>query len=237
MCRSSQSSTLLLWSGRPTAVRTQGVLPYESAVMVRAFVIGCAFLLIVVGCAGTRSEAPKEQAHTEVTKEKAEEDRCAGTRYINWLGGRYTTNDVPGCPRGGLLSGTDRGDYLAAKKGDDEIRGLGGSDEIHGGLGSDVIYAGPGSWDFLDGGQDDDVLYGSDGRDDISGVTGEDVLYGGDGNDYLDGRDEGPKDTQRDELYCGAGRDKAIAGKLDSVASSCEVKVAPPKGSGWVRVD
>jgi Ca2+-binding RTX toxin-like protein len=65
----------------------------------------------------------------------------------------------------------------------------------------------------------------------------EDVVYGGDGNDYLDGRDEGPKDTQRDELYCGAGRDKAIAGKYNSVSSSCEEKVNPPKGGGWVRVD
>jgi hypothetical protein len=209
--------------------------------VVGTFVFGYAVLLLVVGCAGTRSEAPKEQPHTEATKEQAEEDRCAGTRYINWLSARYTTNDVPGCPKGGLLSGTDKADYLAGKKGDDEIHGLGspGSqfDELHGGLGSDVIYGGPGRWDSLEGGMGDDVLYGGDGRDDVSGVTGEDVLYGGDGNDYLDGKDEGPKDTQRDELYCGAGRDKAIAGKLDSVSSSCEVKVPPPPKGKPVRVD
>ncbi len=73
----------------------------------------------------------------------------------------------------------------------------------------------------------------------IFGVQGEDVLYGGDGNDYLDGREKGPKNTQRDELYCGAGRDKAIAdNKIDSVSSSCEVKVDPPnKGGRVVRVD
>ena len=205
--------------------------------VVGTFVFGNAILLLVVGCAGTRSEAPKEQPHTEATKEQAEEDRCAGTRYINWLGARYTTNDVPDCPSGGLLSGTDKADYLAAKKGDDEIRGLGGSDEVHGGLGSDVIYGGPGRWDSLAGGMGDDVLYGGDGTDDVFGVKGEDVLHGGDGNDYLDGRDEGAKDTQRDELYCGAGRDKAIAGELDSVSGSCEVKVAPPTKGGWVRVD
>ncbi len=219
--------------------------------VVGVLLIGCAVLL-GVGCTGPRSEAPEEQGPTETTKEQArspaataseEEARCEGTQTTDLpqsapaSAAPTTTNDLPGCPKGGLLSGTDKPDQLDGKDGDDEIRGLGGSDEIHGGLGSDVIYAGPGSWDFLYGGQDDDVLYGSDGRDDISGVTGEDVLYGGDGNDNLDGRDEGPKDTQRDELYCGAGRDKAVAGKLDSVASSCEVTVAPPKGSGWVRVD
>src|SRR5919112_3216960 len=41
----------------------QGVRPYESVVVVRAFLMGCAFLLLVVGCAGTtRSEAPQRRA-------------------------------------------------------------------------------------------------------------------------------------------------------------------------------
>jgi hypothetical protein len=208
--------------------------------VMEAFLLGCTVLLLVVGCAGTSSEAPKEQAHTEVTKEQAEEDRCAGTRYINWLSARYTTNDVPGCPSGGLLSGTAGADLLAGKKGNDEIRGLRSPgrqfDELHGGLGSDVIYGGPGM-DFPDGGQGDDVLYGGDGSDDLSGVKGEDVLYGGDGNDYLDGRDGGRKDTQRDKLYGGLGRDKCISGRLDYVSSSCEVKQVPPRGPGVVRVD
>jgi Ca2+-binding RTX toxin-like protein len=56
----------------------------------------------------------------------------------------------------------------------------------------------------------------------LFGVEGEDVLYGGDGDDYLDGRDRGVKDNQRDELYCGAGRDQYIAGSRDYVSSSCE---------------
>ena len=58
--------------------------------MVRAFLIGCAVLLLVVGCAGTNSEAPKEgQGHTEATNKEqrhspeateAEEARCEGTQ-------------------------------------------------------------------------------------------------------------------------------------------------------------
>ena len=40
-------------------------------IAVGAFLIGCAVLLIVVGCAGTRSEAPQEkQRHTETTKKE-----------------------------------------------------------------------------------------------------------------------------------------------------------------------
>jgi hypothetical protein len=94
--------------------------------VVGAFLIGRAVLLMVVGCAGVRSEAPQkeeEQAHTEVTKEQARSDRCEGTRTFRIKGsGVYTTNVVPGCPKGGLLSGTDGPDQLNGKDGDDEIR-------------------------------------------------------------------------------------------------------------------
>ena len=65
---------------------------------------------LVVGCAGVRSEAPQkeEQAHTEATA--SEEARCEGTRTLtrNFGAGLLTTNDVPGCPKGGLLFGTDK---------------------------------------------------------------------------------------------------------------------------------
>ena len=95
-------------------------------------------------------------------------------------------------------------------------------DRLRGGVGKDVLH-GAGGMDFLEGGAGDDVIYGGDGSDTIFAVEGEDVLYGGEGNDYLDGRDEGGlKDKQRDEIFCGAGRDRAIAGKLDYVDSSCE---------------
>src|SRR5215203_3526202 len=84
--------------------------------VVKAFLIGCAFLLMA-GASGVQAQASKN-----------EEARCEGTRKINVnLPARFTSNDLPGCPQGGLLSGTDGSDdYLAGEKGDDEVRSLGG---------------------------------------------------------------------------------------------------------------
>jgi hypothetical protein len=208
--------------------------------VVGAFLIGCAVLLLVGGCAGVRSEAPQKE-------EQARSDRCEGTRTFKVKGGvLWTTNDVPGCPKGGLLSGNDKPDDLDGKDGDDEIHGLGGEDFIRGGLGSNIIYGGAGT-DYLTGSPPcseegcpardrskdvlyEDVLYGGDGPDFLWGAKGEDVLYGGKGNDGLDGADgftpagsKGP--PMRDELYCGPGKDEYHADRLDYVDSSCEEKV------------
>ena len=73
-------------------------------------------------------------------------------------GGTSVTNDVPGCPNGGLLLGTDKIDYLDGKEGDDEIRGLGGEDLLFGGPGNDVIYGGPGG-DFVSCGHGHDEVF------------------------------------------------------------------------------
>jgi Ca2+-binding RTX toxin-like protein len=188
-------------------------------VVVRTFLIGCA-ILVVAGCAGVRSEAPEEtQGHTEATKDQAHSDRCDGTRGIVLMGGGYATNDVPGCPKGGLLLGTDgpntginspMQDYLYGGDGDDEVRGLGANDEIYGGYGSDVIYGGPG-FDFIFAGavrgrdRSKNTIYGGDGPDDIGGDYGDDVLYGEDGNDHMGGDDD------EDVLYGGDGNDTLVA--------------------------
>ena len=218
------------------------------AVMVTC-VIGCAFLLLVVGCAGTRLESSKKEQGSSPEATTSEEARCQGTmtyhsytifyrkggmvdktgseedmkkaakkaRHIakrEDLGavkvkvwGGFTTNDLPGCPKGGLLLGTDKKDELSGEKGDDEIRGLGGNDGLTGGPGNDILYGGEGD-DFLDHGD-----YRDEG-------DSEDVFYGGDGNDQLNA-EGGP----RAKLYCGEGRDDYAADKDDYVGSSCEKKV------------
>ena len=242
--------------------------------VVRTFLIGCAVLL-VVGCSGGRSEAPQEkQEPTEATKDQGrspeataseEEARCEGTREIDVLKSagvdvvfdssvqpgdpeaRYVTNDLPACPTGGPLSGTDKPDRLAGQDGEDEVRGLGSADTLSGGGGSDVLYGGAGNdelqggagpvgvepfydrsenalhggpgRDHLAGAEGDDVIHGDDGDDAMLwGGGGEDILYGGDGNDHFDSAD-----NRRDELHCGKGKDTYFADKLDRVSSSCEV--------------
>ncbi len=210
------------------------------AVVVRSFPIGCAALL-VVGCAGTRSETSKKEQGSSPQATASEEARCEGTRTYRlyqvvhrnglWNGplrtgseedmkkadkkagqstmdfGVYTTNDLPGCPKGGLLLGTDKPDKLDGREGDDEIRGLGGSDH------------------YLDGGPGSDTIYGGDSDDGLHGFNGEDALYGGDGNDLLTDY----YDEQRDKLYCGEGRDEYVAVKNYYVDSSCEKKLSPQR--------
>ena len=226
--------------------------------VVGIFLIGCAVLL-VVGCAGVGSEAPQKEQARSPEATASEEARCEGTRTIkvrtlpfSKQGVVFTTYDLAGCPKGGLLSGTDKPDKLAGRDSDDEIRGLGAEDYLIGGLGNDVIYGGPGS-DSLDdwplargndevgvvGSRDQlreaaakaggaDVSYGGHGNDELESDKGEDVLYGGDGNDFLV---DGVTDSERDKLYCGKGKDRYyIADKNDYVDSSCEKK-GLPRGS------
>jgi Ca2+-binding RTX toxin-like protein len=250
--------------------------------------IGCAVLLLGVGCSGASSETSGKEQGSSPEATASEEGRCGGTRTIlvkSWTKkGQalvpYITNDVPGCPKGGLLTGTNKPDHLAGKDGPDEIRGLGGSDHLEGVLGGDFIYGGPGDDelnnlafknvhghyfhghghyfrfesgikdlsknvlhggpgdDGISGGSAHDRLVGGKGSDAIYGGSGEDVLYGGDGNDELDGRDVGPKDTQRDKLYCGAGRDSYWPDKMDYVDSSCEKNSgARPHQKGYTGHD
>jgi hypothetical protein len=198
------------------------------------FLIGCVVLL-VVGCSGTRSaSSEKKQGHSPQATASEEEARCDETQNLKlkdlyklknpWRGGfgknaLVTTNDLPGCPKGGLLSGTDRRDKLDGGEGDDEVRALGGYDTLAGGKGNDVVYGGPGSDDFDDPDKGDDVFYGEEGNDGMWAGGGEDVLYGGDGHDTLI-----DYDGQRDKLYCGAGKDLYWADKNDYVDSSCEKK-------------
>ena len=221
----------------------------RSIALVVAFLIGCAVVLMA-GASGVLAEASQEekQGRTEAAKEQEhsggaapEEERCEGTRrnlrFQSWF---YLTNDVPGCPKGGLLSGTDKADTpperagLEGLDGDDKIRGLDGADEIYGGPGNDVVYGGPGYDGLFSGvieaGMDewdnDDVLYGGDHSDDLWAGNGEDVLYGGDGDDRLIALDtkDGKRDKYggQDKLYCGAGTDKYTADPSDYVSSSCE---------------
>jgi hypothetical protein len=224
--------------------------------VVGIFLIGCTVLLMVVGCAGVRLEAPEkeEQGHLDATKEQerspeaaSEEARCEETRTFDVFKKQnialdadssiqpgdpkalYTTNDLTGCPTGGLLSGTDKPDRLAGEEGEDEVRGLGAADRLAGGYGSDVVYGGPGDDELFGGGLvgledyrdwSNDAIHGGPGRDYLDGDGGEDVLRSGYGNDLLNATEDRGRP---DKLYCGAGKDEYLADKGDRVDNSCEV--------------
>src|SRR5215213_11553120 len=147
MLRGASSRGHMLGEGGCAVVR-QGQL----IALVGIFLIGCAVLLLGVGCSGTSSETSGKEQASSPEATASEEGRCGGTRTIlvkSWTKkGQalvpYITNDVPGCPKGGLLTGTNKPDHLAGNAGPDEIRGLGGSDQLEGRLGGDFIYGGPG---------------------------------------------------------------------------------------------
>jgi hypothetical protein len=81
------------------------------------------------------------------------------------------------------------------------------------GPGDDFIQ--PGDYREGDG---DDVIYGGSGDDLLQAGKGADVMYGGDGSDDI----VEARDRQRDKLYCGEGKDRYYAEKIDYVDNSCE---------------
>jgi hypothetical protein len=199
-------------------------------IAVVAFLVGCAVLLLVVGCSGVASETSnkKEQGRSpEATS--SEEARCQGTRTIKVRpppkeveesGDRrlvFTTYDLRSCPKGGLLIGTDKPDKLAGRDGDDEIRGLGAKDDLLGGPGNDVIYGGSGSdvladWPLPGLGLDTRTPSGLRiFRKEWAKAGGDDVLYGGDGRDILEA------DKGEDVIYGGDGNDLVLSDSLGAV--------------------
>src|SRR5215213_1862736 len=162
MLRGVSSNRHMLREGEGAVVR-QG----HCIALVVSFLIGCAVFLMA-GASGVQAQASNK-----------EEARCEGTRKINVnFPARFTSNDLPGCPQGGLLKGTDKTDELAGEKGDDEVRSLGGKDYVLGGPGNDVIYGGPGD-DKLKGWEGEDVIYGGPGDDKLDGGPSDAVLAGG----------------------------------------------------------
>ena len=91
--------------------------------------------------------------------------------------------------------------------GDDTFAGNDDPNRLNGGDGKDSIGGGAG----------DDVLIGLAGADKIDGGSGKDKFDGGDGNDTLDARDSG-----RDSVNCGKGKDTGRLDKKDTKPKSCE---------------
>jgi RTX calcium-binding nonapeptide repeat (4 copies) len=129
---------------------------------------------------------------------------------------------IAGTGQSDTLPGTNGDDVIAARGGDDTVSAGGGDDLVCGSAGNDVVRGGD-QPDMLDGGTGNDMLSGAGGNDRIVGGPGVDLLSGGDGKDVLRAAD-----ATRDVVRCGAGRDRAVVDRKDSVSSSCErVRVGP----------
>ena len=140
-------------------------------------------------------------------------------------------------------------DQLNGMGGNDELDGGLGIDVFSGGTGHDsVSYSGPTAVDVTlngladDGtqgeadnvGADVEDIFGSDGNDNLKGNDAANTIDGGPGRDIIDGGsgadalygDTGDdiitaRDGRVDRIDCGAGKDRAIADREDSI-SGCE---------------
>jgi hypothetical protein len=59
--------------------------------------------------------------------------------------------------------------------------------------------------------------------------TGEDIFFGGPGNDYIRSWDFVGREPHRDMVYCGGGRDKVLADKLDRLFDCEKVQRIGPR--------
>jgi Ca2+-binding RTX toxin-like protein len=109
-----------------------------------------------------------------------------------------------------------RGDVSSeGGRGDDRLVAPNHGGDLEGGPGNDVLTGGR-SLDFLDGGAGNDRVVAGGGGDDIDGGPGTDLLLAGRGHDSIDARD-----SKRDTVKCGPGRDSVKADPRDRLRG-CE---------------
>ena len=107
-------------------------------------------------------------------------------------------------------------DTLLGSFGNDVLLGSGGKDKIAGSRGRDAINGGS-SNDKISGGSSADKIKGGSGKDRINGNSGADRIAGNSGADRITSRD-----SSRDRVNCGSGRDTVIADRKDKVSRNCE---------------
>ncbi|HEY8771445.1 MAG TPA: calcium-binding protein [Thermoleophilaceae bacterium] len=113
------------------------------------------------------------------------------------------------------LDGGNGNDFVDGQAGNDELTGGSGKDRVVGDSGSDHVSGATGD-DRLSGNAGNDRLLGGAGGDRLNGGRGQDRLSGGSGRDYI-----AAADNQRDKVFCGRGRDRVTADRID-VLVGCE---------------
>jgi hypothetical protein len=151
---------------------------------------------------------PRSAGDTDVDVTTRLED---GSIIADGAGGNDTIIGAPGAllRDGGFSEGGRGNDVLKAPP----SSGLGSI--LGGGAGNDAITGGR-LKDFIEGGAGNDRIAGGKGPDDITGGSGKDRLSGGAGRDSINSRD-----SRRDTVRCGPGRDRVKADAHDRVRG-CE---------------
>jgi hypothetical protein len=144
--------------------------------------------------------------------------------FIVAEGGRGRDRIVPAnrlqrLPGGAFSEGGSGNDVLVASR---------SGDIIDGGTGKDLIRGGP-SFDWVGGGAGKDRISGAGGSDAINPGGGQDVVLAGSGRDFVNSRD-----SHRDTVKCGGGRDRAKTDPFDRL-SSCDQVRAGRAAAGTAR--
>jgi Ca2+-binding RTX toxin-like protein len=151
----------------------------------------------------------------------------------DWLRGDAGDDETYGGAGDDMMLGGEGDDSFDGGAEDDKANGGPDADELDGGTGADLLVGDAGD-DDVTGGSGNDELIGYTGNDELSGGkgddgifdgTGRDTLVGGPGNDRISSRD-----TNRDKVSCGTGRDIVIADRYDMVARDCEWVYLSKKG-------
>jgi len=187
--------------------------------VVRAFLIGCAFLLLAVGCAGTHSETSnkKGQGHSPEST-ASEEARCEGTRTYHLYDVAYSHGGYSN-PRTGSEEDMKKAEKKARHIAKREDLGVAKVEDLGVYTTNDLpgcpkggLLLGTNGKDKLFGGEGDDEIRGLGAKDDIAGGDGNDVIYAGPGNEYFlwDGKGD-------DVIYGGDGDDELGENQGDDV--------------------
>lgn len=144
-------------------------------------------------------------------------DHRRGFLIANGAAGNDRIIPAPGVRVPDVFSQGGRGDDLL-------VAPLNGGGVLEGESGDDVLTGGR-SFDNLQGGSGNDRVLAGSGQDQIDGGPGRDLLSGGGGSDRIDARD-----SKRDRVRCGPGRDSVSADERDRLRG-CELVSRPRRGS------
>jgi Ca2+-binding RTX toxin-like protein len=143
-------------------------------------------------------------------------DRVSGSSGNDDMRGNSGNDRLDGGRGNDRVFGDAGNDTLLGSFGDDRLHGVGGRDVITGSRGRDRINGGS-SNDRISGGSSGDRIAGDAGSDLVNGNSGADRISGNSGNDRITSRD-----SSRDRVTCGSGRDSVVADRRDIVSRNCE---------------